>query len=137
MDGKSKYEVSRSNRRTFVRPILNKNMQEQLLKPSVKHGGLRSFGGGKIADSYTMEETLRKESYHKILQNHAVPFRQHMIKASFNLQQHNDPKHTSKMCQQHLKTKQSDRILNILVWPPQSPDLNPVELEGKFDCIII
>lgn len=41
-------------------------MQEQLLKPSVKHGGLRGFGGGKIADSYTMEETLRKESYHKI-----------------------------------------------------------------------
>lgn len=60
-----------------------------------------------------------------------------MIKASFNPQQHNDPKHTSKMCQQHLKTKQSDRILNILVWPPQSPDLNPVELEGKFEYIII
>lgn len=91
MDDKSKYEVSRSNRRTFVRPSINKNMQEQLLKPSIKHGGLRSFGGGKIAVSYRMEQTLTKGSYHKILQNHAVPSRQHMIEASFNLQQH--PKH--------------------------------------------
>lgn len=35
-------------------------------------------------------------------------------------QQDNDPKHTSKLVQQFLKTK-------ILEWPAQRPDLNPIE----------
>ena len=38
-------------------------------------------------------------------------------------QQDNDPKHTSKMA----KTWMEDHDLEVMVWPPQSADLNPIE----------
>ena len=129
----SKFVVFGSNRRTFVRRRTNEKMQEQCLIPSVKHGRCSvmvwgCFGGGKIGDLYRVEGTLRKESYHKILQRHAIPCGQHLIGTNFILRQDNDPKHTSKMCQRYLKNKQSARILTVMEWPAQSPDLNPIEL---------
>uniref|UniRef100_A0A4W5MIC2 Uncharacterized protein n=1 Tax=Hucho hucho TaxID=62062 RepID=A0A4W5MIC2_9TELE len=36
----------------------------------------------------------------------------------------NDPKHTSRL----LTKKESDGALHHMIWPPQSPDLNPVEM---------
>lgn len=50
------------------------------------------FGSGKIGDLNRVEGTLRKDSYHKILQCHAKPCEQHLIGASFILQQDNDLK---------------------------------------------
>jgi len=38
-------------------------------------------------------------------------------------QQDNDPKHTSKKA----KTWMEDNQITLLDWPPQSPDLNPIE----------
>lgn len=35
----------------------------------------------------------------------------------------NDPKHTCKLAQEYFKKKK----IKILEWPPQSPDLNPIE----------
>jgi len=41
----------------------------------------------------------------------------------FIFQQDNDPKHTSKLSKDFfVKNK-----VNVLSWPPQSPDLNPIE----------
>ncbi len=41
-----------------------------------------------------------------------------------------DPKHTSKLCKPYLERKQSAGIMSVMEWPPQSPDLNPIELLG-------
>ena len=41
----------------------------------------------------------------------------------FTFQEVNDPQHTAKTIQEWLR----DKSLNVLEWPNQSPDLNPIE----------
>lgn len=59
---------------------------------------------------------------------HAIPCGQHLIGANYVLQQDNDSKHTSKLCQNYLGKKQSAGILSVMEWAAQPPDLNPIEL---------
>ena len=44
-------------------------------------------------------------------------------KDNITFQHDNDPKHTAKRIKKWLKKKK----VNVLYWPPQSPDLNPIE----------
>ncbi|XP_041820024.1 pleckstrin homology domain-containing family A member 5-like isoform X3 [Chelmon rostratus] len=46
----------------------------------------------------------------------------------FVILQDNDPKHTSRLCKGYLTKKESDGVLRQMTWPPQSPDLNPIEV---------
>jgi transposase len=36
--------------------------------------------------------------------------------------------HTSRLCKGHLTKKERDGVLHQMTWPPQSPDLNPIEM---------
>jgi hypothetical protein len=36
--------------------------------------------------------------------------------------------HTSGPCKGYLTKKESDGVLHQMTWPPQSPDLNPIEM---------
>uniref|UniRef100_A0AAZ3S1A8 Tc1-like transposase DDE domain-containing protein n=1 Tax=Oncorhynchus tshawytscha TaxID=74940 RepID=A0AAZ3S1A8_ONCTS len=38
--------------------------------------------------------------------------------------------HTSRLCKGYLTKKESDGVLHQMTWPPQSPDLNPIEMDG-------
>ena len=127
----SKFEVFGSHRRTFVRCRTSEKILEECLTPSVKHGGgdvmvWGCFGAGKVGDLYKVKGILNKESYHSILQLHVIPCGQRLIGANFLPGQ--DPKHTSKLCNNYLGKKQSAGILSVMEWPAQSPDLNSIEL---------
>ena len=107
-------------------------MLEACLTPSFKHFGgnvmiWRSIGD-KVGDLYRVKGILKEEGYHSILQRHAIPCGWHIIGVNFLLQQDNDPKHSSKLCNNYLGKKQSAGILSIMEWPAQSLDLNPTEL---------
>ena len=63
--------------------------------------------GGKTGDFYRIEGIMKKEQYHSILSQHAVPFGLCLGGNNVIFQEDNDPKHSSKFCQ--------IRLLRILI----------------------
>ena len=61
------------------------------------------FGGDTIAGIFfKIEGTLNQHGYHSILQRHAVPSGLCLVGPPFIFQQHNDPKHASRLCKDYL-----------------------------------
>ena len=129
----SKFQIFGSNRRVFVRRSKEERASETCTVPTVKHGGGNvmvwgCFGNNKPGYLVRITGKLNKEGYLKILQDAAVPSGLNIIGREFIFQQDNDPKHSSKLCQNFLKQKSDEKILKIMQWPSQSPDLSPIEL---------
>uniref|UniRef100_A0AAZ3S4K8 Tc1-like transposase DDE domain-containing protein n=1 Tax=Oncorhynchus tshawytscha TaxID=74940 RepID=A0AAZ3S4K8_ONCTS len=77
---------------------------------------------------FRIEGTLNQHGYHSILQRYATPSVLCLVGLLFVFQQENDPKHTSRLCKGYLTKKESDGVLYQMTLPPQSPDLNPIEM---------
>src|SRR4029434_6967919 len=58
---------------------------------------------------------------------HAIPSGSRMIGTKCILQQYNNPKHTANVIKNYLQRKEEQKVLEVMVWPPQSPDLNIIE----------
>ena len=101
--------------------------------PTVKHVGgsvmdWGCFSHAGVGQLNKIEGIMKKEQYNSILQRHAIPSGINLNGRGFIFQQDNDPKHTSKLRSSYLERKKVAGDLNIMEWPPQSPDLNPIEL---------
>jgi hypothetical protein len=70
-----------------------------------------------------IEGTMDKYQYVEILVNNLRASASEMGLSEFIFQQDNDPKHTSK----HTKGFFEEMGIDVLPWPSQSPDLNPIE----------
>jgi len=99
------------------------------LNATVKHGGgsvlmwgcMAASGVGNfefidgIMDKYVYQGLLERNLKESVQKLH--------LGRRFIFQEDNDPKHTSKLVQDYLKSQRITRM----DWPPQSPDLNPIE----------
>ena len=96
----------------------------------VGRGGMvwACFAGDTVCDLFRIQSTLNQHGYHSILKRYAIPSGLRLVGLSFDIQQDNDPKHTSRLCNGYLTKKDSDGVLYQMTWPPQSPDLNPIEM---------
>jgi len=129
----SKFIIFGSRRRAFVRRFSGERAKDYCISPTVKHGGgsvmiWGCFGGTNVGDLVKIDGILKKEQYKQILENHAIPSGLRILGPNFVFQQDNDPKHTSKICKEYLRQVEDEGIAKVMKWPPQSPDLNPIEL---------
>ena len=98
------------------------------MRATVKHdkkiniwGCFSYYGVGHL---YRVKGILEKNQMRQILIRHMKPSLRTLLGLRSGIfQQDNDPKHTSKICQNYLKNQK----INVLPWPSQSPDLNPIE----------
>ena len=57
-----------------------------------------------------------------------MPSGAHLFGSGWTFQQDNDPKHKSRLCNEYLQKKADAGVIELMTWPPQSPDLSPIEL---------
>lgn len=129
----SKFEIFGTRRRVFVRRKVGEKYKSACVLPSVKHGGgsvmvWGCFSYDGVGELLKIKGIMMKEDYHGILQRSAIPSGIGLIGYGFTFQQDNDPKHTSKLCSNYLASKENEGVLQNMIWPPQSPDVNPIEL---------
>ena len=128
----SKVEIFGCRRRQFVRRRAGERYNNECLQATVKHGGgsLQVWGcisANGVGDLVRINGILNAEKYRQILIHHAIPSGRRMIGTKFILQQDNDPKHTANVIKNYLQRKEEQEVLEVMVWPPQSPDLNIIE----------
>ncbi|KAI4904828.1 hypothetical protein NFI96_006812 [Prochilodus magdalenae] len=107
----------------------NQAYEQKNTLPTVKHGGgsimlwgcFASNGTGKLQ---RVQGTMNSLQYQEILGENVMESVTNLrLGRRWTFQQDNDPKHTSKSTRAWLNMKG----WNILEWPSQSPDLNPIE----------
>ena len=94
--------------------------------PTVKHGGgnLMLWGCFSAKGTGRIEGRMNGARYPEILGDNLLPsVRALKMGRGWVFQHENDPKHMAKATKEWLKKKH----INVVEWPSQSPDLNPIE----------
>ncbi|CAD6199297.1 unnamed protein product [Caenorhabditis auriculariae] len=119
----SKFLLFGSDGIQWVRRPIGSRYHPKYQLPTVKHGGgscmvWGAFSGSGIGPLHRVNGIMDKHVYKDILQNQMLPHLRATGRGSV-YQQDNDPKHTSLFVK--------SRRVNVMGWPSQSPDLNPIE----------
>uniref|UniRef100_A0AAQ4RY10 Tc1-like transposase DDE domain-containing protein n=1 Tax=Gasterosteus aculeatus aculeatus TaxID=481459 RepID=A0AAQ4RY10_GASAC len=96
--------------------------------PTVKHGGgsimlWGCFSAGGTGRRVRIEGKMNAAMYRDILDENMLQSALDLRLGQFIFQQDNDPKTTAKITKEWLR----HNSVNVLEWPSQSPDLNPIE----------
>lgn len=130
----SKFDYFTSKSRIFVRRRLGEKYNVDCMAGTVKHGGggsvlvWGSFGAHGVGDLVFVPSSPKftAASYIDLIDEHLVPSLMTSLEnpsEEFFFQQDNDPKHKAKITMSYFV----NNGVPLLPWPPQSPDLNPIE----------
>ena len=71
--------------------------------------------------------------YRQMVEEVMLPYAEENMPLRWWFQQDNDPKHTAKSVRRYF----DEKMIPVLSWPSQSPDLNPIEnLWNQFDSAV-
>ena len=123
----SPFTFRNHNRRMVIRTKEERN-KAFAMTGTVKHdkkinvwGGFCAHGVGRF---HRIVGTMDKEMFKQILVHQVRPTLWSLFPdGNFIFQQDNDPKHTSRVCKDYVARARWE----VLDWPSQSPDLNPIE----------
>lgn len=125
----SKYNVFRSDGRSYVWRRAKEELKEKNLRPTVKHGGgsvmvwgaMSAAGPGKL---HIIDGIMDQTMYLNILKSNLKSSARKLgIESHFYFYQDNDPKHKAYNVRNWLLYN----CPHVLETPPQSPDLNAIE----------
>ena len=124
----SKFNVIGSDGKTYVRRKTGERLRVNCVKKTVKHGGgsvmiwgvFSAEGPGPLV---RLHGRVNAEVYKQLLQQHLIPYLHATRLQPATFMQDNAPCHTAKK----VKSFFEEENLSVMDWPPQSPDLNPIE----------
>uniref|UniRef100_A0AC35U2B8 DDE_3 domain-containing protein n=1 Tax=Rhabditophanes sp. KR3021 TaxID=114890 RepID=A0AC35U2B8_9BILA len=124
----SKFNLFGCDGKATVRRPVGERYNPRFMIPTVKHGGGNvmvwgCFSSKGVGPIIRIEGTMDRYVYRDILADHMLPYAKRNMPRYWNFQQDNDPKHTSTLVKEWF----FDHSVNVLPWPSQSPDLNPIE----------
>jgi transposase len=123
-----KFNLVRSGERTLVWRKSGTRLENKNIVHTVKHGGgglmvWACFSSKGVGNLVFIDGIMDQYMYCRILSENLFSSAKKMGLNSFIFQQDNDPKHESKL----LKEFFLNNSIQKMVWPSQSPDLNPIE----------
>ena len=128
----SKFEIFGTKRRQYFRRRIGEAYQPECLNPTIKHGGgslqvWGSLSSSGVGDLIKIEGRLTRERYVDIQRHHAVSSGMRLIGHNFILQQTMTRNIVPEWQKIILNEIAEEGVLELMTWPPQSPDLNIIE----------
>ena len=111
-----------------VKRLIGERLSAQFTKKIVKCGGGSVMVFGMFSSQGTtplvrIQTRVNAQIYKNIVQDHVVPIIQNSGFDRATFMKDNSPCHEAKVVMSYL----SEHDFEIMDWPPQSPDLNPIE----------
>jgi hypothetical protein len=126
----TKINLMGSDGRRYCWKTPGEGLSRRTIQTTLKHGGgstmiwgcMTMKGVGRMC---VIEGIMNAEKYVRILDQNLLASARDlsMVRGGFTFQQDGDPKHTSAKARNWLQ----DHSIDVMKWPPQSPDLNPIE----------
>jgi hypothetical protein len=127
-------------RRQYVRRLVDEEYDEKCVQTTVKHGGAGIMVWGcmsrvGLGACIRVEGNINQVVYLDILRETMLPSAHQLVGTDFIFQQDNAPSHTARSVMNWMENPTPEVLavmganwdFELITWPAQSPDLNPIE----------